>query len=378
MADAFGKLALPAPPVSYDLADATKHPALYAPDDPVGDPGMAVLSAFLAAVLNADLATALGSVAPFPSARFPIGPGAVRARFHHKPEAQFEEDWIPALFVTRSRLLTLEDMTSDLLRMESIVTVQWVFTMRDNHGRHTLRSPIVNACGKSLARAIRLGRHPAWTVTSDAADPDAIRMSASTSTSTQTLTSASFNGVIGAGEVNAPRAVTVTTTAAVGAYTTASPIAVTGLLASGQSHTEYFYLTEANGGETVKGIWKFKQVTEIVIPAQALTTGTFTFGFADSPELALGSLVRRHAGFESMSLIEVQGPVDLVIPPGDANKSGAPRTYPQVLCELRVVEFLSQDLASSYDSLDDADDGQGLHVNILHTGGTVLEDFYEE
>lgn len=80
----------------------------------------------------------------------------------------------------------------------------------------------------------------------------------------------------------ASRTVTVTTTAAAAAYAVGAgnPIVVTGMR-GGTQITESLQLTNAGGGETIRGLKAFDQITEIDIPAQPGTTGHFQFGVGD-------------------------------------------------------------------------------------------------
>lgn len=45
---------------------------------------------------------------------------------------------------------------------------------------------------------------------------------------------------------------------------------------------------------------QFASVQSIAVPAQLLTTGSWTFGYAASPEKVYGSPVRRYAGFTQL------------------------------------------------------------------------------
>jgi hypothetical protein len=129
-------------------------------------------------------------------------------------------------------------------------------------------------------------KRPVAITTTDLNDTDAIKTPAATSTSPQNFAIANFDGAqINGGGGNGsfkklPRTVTVTSSAQVGAYTTVSPIVVTGIRGN-QVVTDNLQLTQANGNETIRGTVAFDKITAIAIPAQAAGTGTLQFGVGD-------------------------------------------------------------------------------------------------
>jgi len=112
------------------------------------------------------------------------------------------------------------------------------------------------------------------------ANTAAVMVGTATSTSQQTYTAGNFTAYA-AGPNYPGRTVTVTTTAVASAYTTVSPIVVTGTAPGGAVITENLQLTAAGGGQTIVGLKAFASVTQIVVPAQALATGNMSFGVQD-------------------------------------------------------------------------------------------------
>lgn len=117
----------------------------------------------------------------------------------------------------------------------------------------------------------------------------AIKQSIATSTSTQSYSGAALDGSIGQGAIDLPQSVSLTTSAAVGAYATGAgnKIVVTGVDIANNAITGYLTLTAANGGETVVAvdasglILGFAKVTNIAVPPQLLTSGAFQWGVRD-------------------------------------------------------------------------------------------------
>lgn len=110
-----------------------------------------------------------------------------------------------------------------------------------------------------------------------------IKASVATVAAPQSYTGVALDGslVTAAGGIKyCSRTVTVTSAAAVGAYTTATPIVITGYRA-GVLITENLQLTAANGGETIRGTKAFDQITQIDVPAQASGAGHLSFGVGD-------------------------------------------------------------------------------------------------
>ena len=106
-------------------------------------------------------------------------------------------------------------------------------------------------------------------------DADAIVATGASTAGEQTLTGSTLDGVVGDDPMNPPRVLTMTFNSH--ADWDASTAVVTGLGPSGEAQTENFSIP--NGGNaTVTGTKRFSRVTQIVIPAQSGTSGTFTVG----------------------------------------------------------------------------------------------------
>ena len=107
------------------------------------------------------------------------------------------------------------------------------------------------------------------------ADPDAILATGASTAGIQTLTGSTLDGVVGDDPMNPARVLTMTFNSH--ADWDATTAVVTGLGPSGEAQTENFAIP--NGGNaTVTGTKRFSRVTQIVIPAQSGTSGTFTVG----------------------------------------------------------------------------------------------------
>lgn len=122
-------------------------------------------------------------------------------------------------------------------------------------------------------------------------DDDAIVTTLATVTSVAALSGGDLDGVIGEADCTPLRGLTVTTSAAVGAYTTGEDIvAVVEEVDSSGNVTEKTLtaaLTDADGGETIDfgnasgADASFTRVISITIPAMADTDGALTFGVGD-------------------------------------------------------------------------------------------------
>lgn len=339
----------------------------------VADPALDVLLSFCKAVLNAEVSTAWGTRA---AGETPI----VRETFPHNPEdVDFVDRDVPALFLYRDGGGTYEDDGIDIQRENSVLRLRWVFPPSPQTKQST-RTPILSGIGKALAPAISAGRHRSWVVDSDLADDDALRLAAATSTSSQTISGAGFDGALAGQGIHAARPISITTSASIGAYNTTDPIAVTFILKDGDEFTENVYLTNANGGETVATIWSAAIEVSVEIPAQLTTAGTIAIGYADSPEVDFGSLVKRFAGLSRLELVGPGRPNTLTI----SVRDGETMRYPTIDFDLRIQEILTIDKPATFDSFADADDegaGQGplpVYIDIVHPlpDGGIIESAY--
>lgn len=108
-----------------------------------------------------------------------------------------------------------------------------------------------------------------------AADDDAILATGGSTGGIQTLTGGSLDGVTGAGDIYPPRNLTMTFSSH--ANWDATTAVITGTDENGLTITENFSIPDA-GNAVVTGATKFRSVTQIVIPAQSGTAGTFKVG----------------------------------------------------------------------------------------------------
>ena len=297
MSDAVGILDLPvaaptvSPPQERDAAP--------------GDPALAILAAFVASVLQADVADAWAALSPGkPDQTAAIdgtldGSGPVRHAWFSDPRrGHFSPEDLPGIFVYRAAQATGQWVAADAQRLRRQVVIAWVMPHGEENSQRRERDPFANAVLSALHVAFTQRRHSAWVLASDLGDPDGLKTSFVTSASAVDVTS--FDGALASAALKTARPVTITTAAAVGAYNTTDAIAVTGTLGNGLSHTESVYLTEADGGETVKTIFPFATVTEVALPAMPTTGGALTIGYGDSPDARKGSLIQRACGFRVM------------------------------------------------------------------------------
>jgi hypothetical protein len=176
--------------------------------------------------------------------------------------------------------------------------------------------------------------------------------------------------------VEAARSVTVTTAPAPGAYTVGVPIPVVGVDGRGRALRDSVTLTAKDGGETVPTFWPFSRVAELVLPAMASTAGTLSAGYADSPEVALGSLVERQAGLFRLGVAKPAEVKPLLVPikNPETRANDTPLSLEMVELALSLEELLEEDPAVHYAPLASAGDGEGAVLEILAFDQTVLEE----
>jgi flagellar capping protein FliD len=147
-------------------------------------------------------------------------------------------------------------------------------------------------------------------------DDDAIKTSIATAVSAQSYSGGALNGAIGAGEIDLPKSISITTGANASTYNLVDPIRITGTDWRGQTITEDVLLTNAGGGETVQTTKGFATVTSIAIPAQLTTGGTFKIGILDlvfnEPARSIrhggaGTIVVKQQNGKSRSLVGIEG-----------------------------------------------------------------------
>jgi hypothetical protein len=111
-------------------------------------------------------------------------------------------------------------------------------------------------------------------------DADGVKTSFATTTAVQTFTAGSLNGAaITSGVLDLPRSLTVALSNTTGAFTT-DPIVITGKR-GGATVTASFTPADANGNATLARPQAFDSISEVVVPAQVLTTATMLIGVQD-------------------------------------------------------------------------------------------------
>lgn len=314
MADTIGLVTLPiATPTVHPFTDRTLAP---------GDTALVRLASFAAAVLQADCGDAWAAL----SSGKPTIEGAIdgtadgltaarRAFFSDPRRGYFEPADLPALFVYRGAQYGSRWLAADIQRMASQIVIAWVMPPAEEDLQRRERDSFVHAVRAAMHEALTMRRHRAWVIDSDRADPDGLKTSFATSTGAVTITS--FDGALAAQTLRTGRPITITTTAAAGAYSTAV-IRVTGTLDSGLSHTEMVYLTDADGGETIGTLFPFTTPTSVVLPAMLSTGGAIIIGYGDVPDIRKGSLIQRACAFRSLSYARsVSGVIQVEMPDGE-------------------------------------------------------------
>jgi len=356
MSDAVGILSLPvAAPLVSPLDERTLAP---------GDPALVQIGSFLATVLQADCGAAWEAL----DTGRPNQPGAIdgvragqnvvrRVYFSDPRLGYFEPAELPALFVWRAPRADHRRFRADTYRRFWSVMVAWVPPPTEADPQRRERDTFGAAVLSSLHRAITFGRHRAWVRDEDLADETGL-LADPVATATSETTIATFDGGLASFPLTPGRPVQISTSAAVGAYNTTDPILVTGKLDGGTSHTDKLYATSANGGETIIGTWSFTEPTALVIPAQALTTGAFTIGFYDSPDVKLGSLVQRAAGLSLFRLAAMSNvPLRVQMP------NAEPAMFAAIEMTLETAEEIAIDLAEHGETLADPADAPGLDAS---------------
>lgn len=314
MSDAVGLLTFPvAAPTVYPSTERTLTP---------GDPALVQLASFAATVLQTDCGDAWAALSPGkPEIVASIdgtldGDTAARKAFFDDPrQGFFEPSDLPALFVFRAAQTTSKWMVADAQRLTTQVVIAWLFPPSEEDRQRRERAPFMNAIRAAMQIALTNRRHPSWVADSDAADVDGIKTSFATSTGAAVITT--FNGAMAADTLLTGRRITFKTAASVGAYNIADPIAVVGTLDNDLSHTEYVYLTDADGGETVKTIFPFTLPTSVSLPAMGTANGAIEIGYDEPPDIRKGSLIQRACGFREMRFTRsMNGTIQVEMPDG--------------------------------------------------------------
>lgn len=296
MADTFGLLQLPA-----------------LVTEPAGDPALAKIGSFLAAIINANASAAWLAVRPRAAAgqQPPVRNVVVG---HDPTQLDFNESLLPALFIWRPGG-TNEWWAEDFLMDNASLRAMWILPP-DAQEKQKLRLPILNAIAKACTGAIDDNRHPAWFDADDtdldaptyAAAPTAFLLPVATSTSPQVYSGAGLTGALGASALTPRRGLTITTTAAAGAY--AGPIVATWIDWLGQTQTSSYPLA-LNGGETVNIGDELKQLVSLSVPAQHSTAGSISAGTPlrqglGSQILDIASLERLNVQSWSVTTFKIQ------------------------------------------------------------------------
>jgi hypothetical protein len=347
MADTFGGIEIPVPTT----------------DDPVGDPALAKLGAFLQAALNDKIGAAWAALRPRPAgASFEL---PVRTVLVQDPvKRAFSDSTLPALFVYRTK----GDFDRDGDGFDTdhaSIRVIWIYPS-DTLEKTKPRLPFGNAVAKVARWALERERHPDWVDAGDddtkapsySADTDSILVAKATLLATHTYVAASLDGAIGDDTMAPRREVTITTSVAAGAYNTGSAITITGVDAFGRTRTWTVTLTDADGGETIGIGEDIRSVTQVALPAMLDTDGTISIG--TSSVRGRGSNYRERCGFRRCHLRSWQ-PVPIAIDILDAHdKRKDTATYDAIELQIDVLEFFS------YDPDADADVGvDGADLTVL-------------
>jgi len=334
MADTFGLLSLPASTT----------------DDPVGDPALKKIGAFMQAVANAQLTAAWLTLRPRLQ---PQEQAVIKAVFTHDPdELCFNDKFLPALFIYRESgrpEQTAEDWFTDTTKVNAL----WVYPP-EPAAKQRPRNPFVNAVAKALADALNEGRHPAWFDPGDtdplaisvAASPNSFLLSKATQTSPVTYSGVGLDGLLGTSSLSPRLAFTVTTTAAAGSvYNTSAPIVVTYIDCLGRTATANIFLTLTSGGETVILLQDVKQLVSVVVPAQLAITGTLQFG--NALRTGRGSQIWARAGLvmEAEMTDWKVGPVSVDVLDGEG-RIAEKLTYPALHMTLELLEVRTTDLTN--------------------------------
>jgi hypothetical protein len=338
---------------------------LVAPDpgEAAADRALNVLCDFFKTFLNVNAVAAWSAVRPpkVPGSPTP-GELPVNQVFTHDPiEGSFNEAALPALFFNR-KAGKPEWMAEDYRVSRDEISMLWVFPTAPQAAQR-VRDVITNGIVKLIDVAIERYRDPYWVHDRDKADADAFRLAAATSTSAQTYAGGSLDGIIGTKTLVSPRHFTVSSAVAVGAYTTASPILVNGLLGDNPV-SDSLSLTTGNGGDMLEGTTLFDRITSIGVPAQALTSGYLSFGHAaDAEALLYGSLLLSHSGFQSFEMKEWKDD-NLVLKMGDGSPA---RTYSCVRVTFAAVDRWVLDMDEDFALID------GISLDIIRSDGTLQE-----
>ena len=329
--DRVGALSVPIPPPPPIATEA-----LVDKPQAVGDPALVILADFVATVLNHDCQAAWETLVPTTHRGIMRGPrevpgvgrGTVVREVHFMNPVPLNptgvntrfinESNLPALYVYREfRTGRRENYTSDANRRTSTIKIEWVGPCTGDQVDAIVRAAFHNAIASTVEKAIRFGRHRAWVIADDEADPKALAMT-TTQTSNWVLSGNLLNGLGASKAIFPARPILITTPPQTSASYPLQPIQIYGLNGSHRSWMDTITLTNALGGESVGSIWPFEKVTRIELPGAPVAGAPLHIGYALSPDQREGSLVARHAGFSRMQVIQ---PGDLrAVPTGQTGE----------------------------------------------------------
>jgi len=127
------------------------------------------------------------------------------------------------------------------------------------------------------------------------AAPNSIKLSHATVAGAEEYTTTELDGALGDDPFDPPRCVSITLSAAVGAYTNGSTVTFTGEL-DGAVVTDVLTITGTGGGITVLGDQYFDTITQIDVEAQATTGGHIEYGTYSQAEPTASGFVRFYGG----------------------------------------------------------------------------------
>lgn len=341
MADTFGKLPLPLPAPNLDSAEIIDTSKAY------GDPELEVIGDFLKAVLTYDLGAAWQKIDP--RRRTVDGPpiSIVEQVFTHNPQLYaFEPNALPGLFLYRNNVAETDRVAPNIYIFAGQIIVRWVYPFEPDPRHQARRDTFAIAIGKSIAAAVQAGRHVAWKLDSDRFIRHGLTTWKATDTSPVVLTPGAGLDGSHVQVMTPPRCVRYENKVKAGAYAPGSVLLVTGKHKDGPTITDTMTLTSANGGEVLTTVWQFASIDSIAIDGQVLATGSYALGWDDSPDLPLGSVLLRQAGFAKLRVSKAGEHKMLPIReinPQNNMPSGPPTLYPMVETILLTEELLDRD-----------------------------------
>jgi len=323
-------------------------------EDPAGDPGLGVLGSFLQSVINARLGAAWAEVMP---GKFPV-----ETVIADDPEERnFNEKNLPALYLTRTKG-KFEQLADDIRVAEDTIRILWILPPAPQ-AKARLRNKMMTAAARAADACLRRGRYAGWVHAADLADADAVMTARPTALVAEALGGDDFDGEVGSSPLVTPRKATITASSAVGAYSL-SPVYIEGYDADGAVIGESLTPVSADGGWTLEGSLEFSRVLRADVPAQALTTGSWTIGHtADQDADREGSAVLLHAGIAKLVPTSTWEDTKVTIQITD----GKPRVYEAMQLMLTAVEHWDADIEDGTAPL------EGIDVDILNEDDLLIE-----